>query len=41
MRSLLGLGDGDDSMQIAMSNDCTLLDMCADGVEETKFKETG
>lgn len=41
MRSLLGLGEGDDSMQIATNNDYTLLDMCTDGVEETKFKETG
>lgn len=34
MRSLLRLGDGDDSMQIATSNT-----MYTDGVE-TKFKET-
>lgn len=28
MRSLLRLGDGDDSMQIATSNNYPMLDMC-------------
>lgn len=43
MRSLLRLGDGDDSMQIATSNDYPRLDMCTDGVDGidgTKFMET-
>lgn len=43
IRSLLRLGDGNDSMQIATSNDYPRLDMCTDGVDGidgTKFKET-
>lgn len=40
MRSLRRLGDGDDSMQIATSNDYPMLDMWTDGLDGAKFKET-
>lgn len=40
MRSLRRLGDGDDSMQIATSNDYPMLDMRTEDVDGAKFKET-